>query len=173
LSSRVLDETVPDAPASGLRLDDRLFIVLGLAWGAGLIHVEAAIEHIQEYALYALFFALLAPMQFGWGIAVYRRASRKLLVIGAALSLGVVALWTMSRTSGLPIGPEPWQPEAVGPNDVVATADEIVLALLVGLQLWPVGGRWGRWVGHVVSAIGVVLLMLSSLALLLIGGHSH
>jgi len=159
-------------PAATARaLDDRLLIVCGLAWGAGLIHVSAAIEHVNEYALHAVFFAVLAAAQFGWGVALYRRPAPRLLWVGAVASLMVVGLWVASRTIGLPIGPRPWSPEAAGATDVIATADEVVLALVVGFQLWP--GRGGvlvRRAGYLVTAAGVCLLLLSSLVLLG-GGH--
>jgi hypothetical protein len=44
----------------------------------------------------------------------------------------VIGLWLASRTIGLPVGPEPWTPEAVGTADIVCTALEaVVVALLV------------------------------------------
>ena len=122
-----------EGPAVGLRdepgrlprrgvVDDRLLMICALASGAGLIHVLAAVEHVQEYALYALFFAVLAPAQVAWSIAVYRTDNRRLLVLGAIGSILIVAMWVFSRTTGLPIGPDPWKPESLGTLDV--TADE-------------------------------------------------
>jgi len=151
------------------QLDDRLFIACGLSWAAGLIHVRAAFDHIDEYALYAVFFALLAPAQFAWGTALYRRASRRLLYAGAGMSLLVAALWIVSRTSGLPIGPTPWRPEAVGPIDSLCTADEVVLAALALLQLRPGGRGPGR---RLLAAAGIGLILLSSVVLVM-AGHAH
>jgi hypothetical protein len=160
--------------ATAQRLDNALFIACGLACGAGLIHVEAAIQHVDEYVLYAVFFALLAPAQFAWGAAVYRRPGRRLLLAGAVGSLVVVGLWIVSRTSGLPIGPTPWQPEPVGAIDALATADEAVLALLAILQLRASrGGLLMRGSAHLAAATGTVLILFSSLALVLGGGHTH
>jgi hypothetical protein len=160
------------APTAG-RLDNALFIACGLAWAAGLIHVEAAIKHVDEYLLYALFFAVLAPAQFAWGVALYRRPGRRLLLAGAVGSLVVVALWIVSRTSGLPIGPTPWVPEPVGAIDSIATADEAVLALVALLQL-PAsrGPKLMRGSSYLAAATGTGLILLSSLALVL-GGHAH
>jgi hypothetical protein len=151
------------------RCDDRLFVLCGLSWAAGLIHVAAAIGHLDEYVLYAVFFAVLAAVQFGCGIAVYRAPSRALLRAGAVMSLLVVALWIVSRTSGLPIGPEPWQPEPVGLIDAVASADEAVLALLAAA--WLRSGPTRRLAGYGHGA-ALCLLLLSSLALTG-GGHVH
>jgi hypothetical protein len=163
---------LPDS-AAGVRVDDRLFIVCGLAWASGLIHVVAALQHIDEYLLFAVFFAWLAPVQFAWGVAAYRRPSRRLLVLGAVGSLLIAALWLVSRTSGLPIGPTPWQPEAVGPLDVLSTADELVLAAMVLLGIGaPSRAGLARACGWAAGAAGTGLILLSSLALVA-GGHSH
>jgi hypothetical protein len=154
------------------KLDDRLFIACGLAWITGLIHALAAIQHLDEYALYAVFFILLSITQCAWGVAVYRAPSRKLLSAGATLSLAVVALWIISRTSGLPIGPEHWTPEPVGPLDSIATANELVLALLIFFQLRSKApGVLARRCSRLTTATALCLILLSCLAF--IGGHAH
>jgi hypothetical protein len=161
------------AAAPVRQLDDRLLIVLALAWGAAFVHVEAAIEHLQEYGLFALFFALLATTQFCWGVALYRSPSRRLLIAGATLSLAVLALWIVSRTTGLPIGPTPWAPEPVGVLDLIATGDEVVLALIVAMHLLPDGGGvLARGYRRAIVAAALCLILLSSLALTL-GAHAH
>jgi hypothetical protein len=165
MSASAAAAPVPTAARSA-RLDDYLFIACGLAWSAAVIHVGAAVQHVQEAALYAAFFAVLAPVQFIWGIALYRRRSRTLLTAGAIASLMVVALWIVSRTSGLPVGPEPWHPEPVGFIDALATADEIALALVVLVHLRPSRGRkLARGFRILVGAVGLVLILVSSLAL--------
>jgi hypothetical protein len=162
---------VPGAAAR--QLDDSLLIVLALAWGAAFVHVEAAIEHLQEYGLFALFFALLAATQFCWGVALYRSPSRRLLIAGATLSLAVLGLWVVSRTSGVPLGPTPWTPEPVGVLDLIATGDEIVLALIVVMQLRShSAGVLARGYRRGIIAAALCLILFSSLALTL-GAHSH
>ena len=157
-------------PAS---LPDWLFIACSLSWGAALIHVSAAISHASESGLYALFFGLLAPIQLGWGLLICRSTSRRLLLAGCVLSLLVVAVWAMSRITGMPIGPAPWHPERVGLIDSLASADELMLVWMVssfGRSDAP--GRSGRSpvvganVAGATQALGVVLIVLSSLALL-------
>ncbi len=159
-------------PAVTAPLEDRLFVACGLAWSASLIHVVAAFQHVSEYALYAVFFALLAPIQFAWGVALYRTRARGVLYVGAAMSLGVVALWIASRTTGLPIGPDPWKPEEVGALDAIATADEIVLALIAALELKRTHGMFEAGVRRLAPVAGTVLVLLSSIALVA-GGHAH
>lgn len=167
--------TVPNltAPAAAARrLDERVFIACGLAWATGLIHFVAAVQHVDEYLLYAFFFVVLATTQCVWGIAVYRSPSRKLLAAGAVMSLLVVVMWIVSRTSGLPISPEPWSPEPVGALDAIATANEIALALIVFVQLRPQPATaFPRGCVRLLTAAALCLILLSSLAL--IGGHVH
>lgn len=165
--------TAGSAPTPATRkLDERLFIACGLAWVTGLIHAQAAIQHVDEYALYALFFVLLATTQCVWGIAIYRAPSRKLLSAGATLSLAIAALWIISRTSGLPIGPQPWTPEPVGAIDSIATGNEMVLALLVFFHLRrKQPGALARGFTRLTTTTALCLILLSSLAL--IGGHAH
>jgi hypothetical protein len=124
---------------------------------------------VQESALYASFFALLSPIQLGWGFLVCTRRTRHLLFVGALLSVLVALLWVMSRTTGLPLGPEPWHPEEIGALDVTATVDELTLALLLLTQ-----GFMGRRTGsHAIvfalKTLGVISIVLSALTLL--GGH--
>jgi hypothetical protein len=148
-------------------LAGELLIACGLSWSAGLIHVKAGIDHLHEHVLVSAAFGLLAAAQLVWGIAQYRRPTRGLLAAGAALSVVVVALWGMSRAAGLPLGPDRWSPEPVGALDSVASADEVVLALLASLHL-----RAGRGVAPLAAAAGMCLILLSSL-LVALGGHAH
>jgi hypothetical protein len=154
-------------------LSDRLFLACGLAWAAGVIHVEAAIDHVDEHISYSVFFVLLAAAQFLWGFAIGRSPTRRMLLVGAIASLMIVALWIVSRTSGLPVGPESWSPEPVGVLDSLASADEALLALILALQLGR--GRVGvlfRAGRHLVTTTGVCLVLLSSLTLAY-AGHAH
>jgi hypothetical protein len=150
------------------RIDDALFVAIGLSWAAAFVHVAASAWHLHEYGPYAGAFALLAAIQFAWGGLAYRRPSRPLLVGGALLNLGTVAVWLASRTTGLPIGPERWQPEQWGLPDIAASADEVALVLLLVCA----SGRLARLFRSSAIALGVALILLSVLTLVS-GGHSH
>lgn len=47
--------------------------------------------------------------------------------LGIVANGAMVAIWTVSRTTGLPVGPDPWMPEALGALDLLATGLEMVL----------------------------------------------
>jgi hypothetical protein len=162
---------LPDAGKP--RISDGLYLICALSWAAGLIHVAAAITHLQYYALFAIFFEVLASVQLVWGIALYRSPSRRLLSTGAIVNLLVVVLWIVSRTSGLPIGPHPWRPEAVGALDLICSADEALLALLVVFHFRAeVAGALPRVLRKAAGVAAVGLLLLSSLVLTA-AGHTH
>ena len=49
--------------------------------------------------------------------------------MAVVINLGAVVVWVWSRSWGLPIGPDPGVPEALGPADVISSLLEIGLAL--------------------------------------------
>jgi hypothetical protein len=151
-----------------------LFIACGLSWGAALIHFSAAIDHVKESQLFVLFFVIVAAVQLAWGFLVCRRWSRRLVFGGAVLGLLVACVWAISRTTGVPIGPSPWHAEHAGVIDSIATSDELTLVLLVlayGYAGVTRRGRAVRALGWAAKFGGVVLVILSSLALL-VAGHT-
>jgi hypothetical protein len=119
------------------------------------------VAHFREYWLFGLLFAIVAPLQIVWAALVQRRpADRRLLIAGAIANVVVAAVWLVSRTTGLPIGPDAGTPEAVGVKDVLATADELGLALLVAVALLRPATTWLAplaWMLAGASAIGALL----------------
>ena len=101
---------------------------------AGAIHFAVVPEHLDEWPAAGIFFVVLGAFQAVWAVAYPRRARGWLAALGLIVNLATVALWTVSRTVGLPFAPEPWTPEAIGVLDVTASALEIVvvLALVAG-----------------------------------------
>ena len=145
-----------------------------LAVAAGLIHAVAGVSHLGEYWLFGVFFALLAVAQVGWGALVYRGASRRVLVAGAAGSAAVALLWLVTRTVGLPFGPHAGSPEPVGVLDVLATLDEqVVVAIVLALVRFPrLRPRVILAAARTGPVVGMVLAM-ASLVSLTLGVHAH
>jgi hypothetical protein len=104
------------------------------AAGAGILHLLASRDHI-EHPQVAAFFVVLALAQFAWGALVVWRRSPQILVAGAIGNLGVVAIWVLSRTTGIPIMDATAQVEPVGIADATATMFELIAAAGVGLLL--------------------------------------
>lgn len=106
------------------------------------IHGWVVPGHIEEYPLFGAFFAVVAISQAGWALAVLRRPSPRLGSAGIALSAGLIGVWALSRTVGLPIGPEPWEVEQATLIDVAAGLAELGIILVAGFAAS--GARRGR-----------------------------
>jgi hypothetical protein len=107
---------------------ERLPVAAG-SLGAAVVHASVIGEHFQESWVYGAFFVAATLAQLAWALAVLRRPAWPLLVVGAVGNGLVVVLWLVTRTVGLPVGPEPGVPEPVGAPDVLATACELVVVL--------------------------------------------
>jgi hypothetical protein len=100
-----------------------------LSAAAAAVHVRVCPEHFGEAAIYGLFFLFAATAQLGWAALIWLRPRRSLLFAGAFGNAAVVALWVMTRTNGIPLGPGRGEVEAVGALDIVATGCELGVVL--------------------------------------------
>jgi hypothetical protein len=100
-----------------------------LSVGAGVIHAAVVPEHLAEEWAFGAFFILAAAFQIAWAILVVVRPSAIVASIGAVANGAIIAVWALSRTIGLPIGPEAWMPEPVSTLDVAATLMELLLVV--------------------------------------------
>jgi hypothetical protein len=164
-----------DSERSG-SVADAIRIVAGLSIVAGAIHAVAMIEHFSHYWLYGVFFLALTYGQVLWGIALLRRrVGERALVAGAVANVAIVAVWVVSRTLGVPLGPDAGRPEVVGAMDVAATLDQIVLAAYVAAIVRP-RLRTGRGLRSLMGAHRMriaIALGSASLFAALLGGHHH
>src|SRR6266571_4438604 len=88
--------------------------------GAAAIHAAVIGEHVRESWLFGVFFVFVSALQAGWAVAFIVRPSRRLLraaILGNALLL---AVWLVSRTLGVPLGPDPGIAEPIGLLDALA-----------------------------------------------------
>jgi hypothetical protein len=135
-------------------------LVAAVVFISGLIHVGAAVDHYGEAALYTLVFCMLAAGQMAWAAMLLRHPSRRVMLLGCAFQLGIVALWALSRTAGVPFGPHPWVPEEVGVADLVATVGEIASVIAVLCVVMSPRLKLARVVtGHVALVLLAVVLV--------------
>ena len=160
--------SVPAALPARVRLSRA---AAALTFGAALVHGSVMATHFREYWLFGLFFAVVTPLQLAWSAVVLRQGGsvRAVLVAGAAASVGIVALWLVTRTVGLPFGPDIGEAERVGVKDVLASADELGTALLVVLSLRSAGAERRPVAAAEVAAWSMVAVSL--VAALVAGGH--
>jgi hypothetical protein len=103
--------------------------------GAGIIHLAAVSEHVAHWWLHGLFFLVLGCVQIGWAVLAMESGPLPVPRAYAVLNAAVIGLWFVSRTTGLPVGPEPWQAEAVGTADLLCSALEAVVVVLLVLTM--------------------------------------
>jgi hypothetical protein len=111
------------------------FVAALASAAAGAIHLVVAQPHFDEWWGFGVFFVVSGAVQMGWAALAATAPSRELLLIGAAGNAAIVVLWAVTRTTGLPFGPESGAAEAVGSADLAAMAFEVVLVAAAVLLL--------------------------------------
>ncbi|MFJ3302108.1 hypothetical protein ACIPSA_03095 [Streptomyces sp. NPDC086549] len=132
MSGVTTSQATPVASAPDLL---RVAVVASVA--AGLIHYAVVPEHRQEWWAAGLFFTLLGAFEIVWAAVAWFDDRSPVLWLGILANVATLVVWTVSRTAGLPFGPEAGEPEAVGALDVVCDLAElaVVIVLLLALGL--------------------------------------
>src|SRR5688572_30305892 len=89
-------------------------VVAACALGAAAIHFAFAPDHFDESRFHGAFFFLAGWAQLAFAIAVIVRPTRAVMRVGILLNVGIVVLWVVSRTVGMPFGDDPWVAESAG-----------------------------------------------------------
>lgn len=127
--------------------------LMALSTGAGVIHIAIIGPHFEESIWFGVFFLIVAAFQLVWAGPILGRSDRWVLVLGSAFNLGVVLVWFLSRTAGVPLGPDAGNPEPVALADAIATGFEILVVfgavVLIGwrarVREFPLVGSLGGW----------------------------
>lgn len=114
---------------------------------AGIIHLGAGPEHLAEWWAYGVFFFGAAAAQAAYALVLWTRGIEgwggwlavrtKVYAGGIVMTLAIIALWVVSRTVGVPVGPQRFEPEGIGWPDA---ASKLVEAALVAVLAW----LWAR-----------------------------
>ena len=138
--------------------------------GAGLVHGAAAGAHNGDAAL-ALLFALAAAGQLGWAALAMVRPVRLVALLGVGLNLGLVVVWALTRTVGMPVTTVFGGPEAVGLQDAVAAG---LAVSAVGLAAWSVArGDGPEWLRRAPVAGLATALVVALTVPAMAAGHDH
>ena len=126
---------------------------LAAAWlslAAGAVHAMAGPDHLAEWWAYGLFFFGSAAFQAAYGLLLLTRGIEgwggwmavrsKVYALGIVSTLLIILLWVVSRTVGVPVGPEANEPEGIGPLDLTSKAVEVALVLALA-RLWWLASR--------------------------------
>lgn len=104
-------------------------VLAALSFGSAAIHASVILEHFGEFWLFGAFFVVVTVLQVVWGVRVLVEPSRRVLVAGAVGNGLLVVLWIVSRTAGVPIGPEPGTAELIGWHDLISTIEELLIVV--------------------------------------------
>jgi hypothetical protein len=143
-------------------------LALGSSVAAAGAHAAVFPHHLEEAWYLGLFFLVVTLAQAAWACLVLLDATDdRLLLAGIAGSLALVALWTVSRSVGLPFG---LGREPVGGWDIACAVWElaVVAASFVGLrrpraERALVMGDLGRvpWSWAALSGVALITLTLT------------
>jgi hypothetical protein len=149
--------TAAARPASPLLAKRGLLVAAALSLGAGLVHLQFTPSSMYVWWGYGLFFLLTGVGQLAYAGALVRWPNPAVLWIGIAGNLGVVGLYMVTRTNGIPTGPMAGHIESVGQGDFMTTAGEFVM---VGMLAAALGPRSRSWLMTAAALGGVALWIL-------------
>jgi predicted branched-subunit amino acid permease len=132
-----------------------VLVLGGLSLATAVAHGAVIDEHLREFAPFGIFFALVAFAELAWATAVVDRPGPQTDAAGVVLNLGLITLWVVSRTLGLPIGPQAGMAEPAGRLDLLCTIAEV--AIVVVLSAFPAMPAAGAPPGHAERPAGARL----------------
>jgi hypothetical protein len=150
--------------------------VAGLLAAAGGLHLAALPGHLGSSAVTGGFFALTAVAQLAGAVLVATRPSRRVLAAVVVGNLAVLALWALSRTTGLPLGGDIGAREPMAALDGLAAAVEFLavagaLRTLAACRAAP-AVRFSGW--QPVLAVSAMWLLAGGVGTSLAEpGHAH
>jgi len=135
-----------------------------LTLGAAAIHFSVAPDHLVEFAPFGILFVVVGAVQLALAPLVVLLPGRRVFATAMAVAAACLLLWGASRTVGLPVGPNPGQPEPLGLADALTGIFELLSLLLFLLLLTSSPRRSTRrwWLVGTVP-IGVLLTIATIL----------
>ena len=180
---RAKDGTVSPGLSDRDRTVRWLAAVLSLT--AGAVHFGYAPHHLADDWAHGWFFVAIAAYQCLFAILIVARPRRWVWASAIIVNLGIIATWLVSRTVGLPFGPEALRKESFSTPDIVCGVIQAVIVLLsiLALTVPSVLQRESRdrvSLRFAAFAIGVIAVVLGALMLTPTytsaheaAGHSH
>ncbi|MGH9025588.1 MAG: hypothetical protein ACRDWD_05635 [Acidimicrobiia bacterium] len=163
-----------DAQTPAIAMPGRILLST-FSFAAGAIHLVMAPSHAGESTVEGAGFMIAGWLQIALAVLLLTQPSRLILRVSVGLNFGLIALWAVSRTYGLPFGAHAWHPEMVSSVDLTCVAIEGALLLVsMGLLTRP---NFARSLDSSVLLTGVIVpigvIALVSGVLLSPGARSH
>ena len=121
---------------------------------AGWVHLAYVAPHMRAWWLYGLFFLAVGLGQGVLAALLIRWPQPWVALAGIAMNAGVVVMYVMTRSGGVPFGPHAGVVEKAKTIDLLTTASEVAIIVLLLLLL---GRRATRVAVNVVLVLGVLL----------------
>jgi hypothetical protein len=115
-----------------------------MAAAAGVIHLAQIGPHLEEGWAFAGFFLIVGSIQVVAAALLVRPRPAAWLGAGLVGSGAVIVIWVVTRTAGLPFGPEPGEAEALGAADAAASLVEAITVVVLALWLRDHARQSGR-----------------------------
>jgi hypothetical protein len=128
-------KTTLRAPAPGAA-QGLQYSAVALSSVAALTHLLVTPEHFGEWWGYGTFMlaAFVAQASLAGALLVWP-GWKLLLLAGGIGNLAIIGMWAVSRTVGIPLGPETGEVEGIGALDLICTASEATLVVVLAVLL--------------------------------------
>lgn len=109
----------------------------GFSAVAGIIHAYFMSEHFEAWVGYGGFFlvATVCQLLLSHILAATRPVRREVLWAGILGNAAIIALWIVTRTLGIPLGPEAGMVEEIGALDRTSKIAELVVIVCLAVLL--------------------------------------
>ena len=114
--------------AMGTDADDHLrsrtvrWLAAVLSLTVGAVHFGYAPHHLADDWAHGWFFMVLGAFQVAFAVLVVARPRRWLWWSAALVNAAAIATWVVSRSVGLPFGPQDLRKESAGMPDILCAA---------------------------------------------------
>ena len=153
------------------------FITAICAFGAGLLHLLAMIDHRASPTLARSFLAV-AAIQIVWGVLLIVEPRKIFVLIGGLATAGSIAVWVLSRTKGISWFPGLEEVEGLGWRDVVTQFYQLLAVAGATIVLLPASAF--KPAGKRVEALPIAIFAVFAMAVMAVlyaathgGGHAH
>ena len=132
-------------------------VAAALSLAAGYVHFAYAESHFEEWWGYGVFFIAAGNLQALFAALLVWRPRAWLPLAGIAGNLGIVVVYVLSRTNGVPLGPHARVVEEAGAIDWATTAAQVaIMAALIAM----LDGRQRRWIINGLMLLGALAWLL-------------